>query len=110
LVTIAGLDAYPPDFLLGLLVEVAATLPRLSASRVDCLRQRGRARLESGEAEKRAWTTWSRAQHLHRLDLTTAEVSRTIRRLGGSVPPAATVAHLLTMIREESTCGPSATR
>ena len=40
---IAGLDAYPPDFLLGILVEVAATVPR--------------ARLESRRAEKRAWKT-----------------------------------------------------
>jgi hypothetical protein len=110
-VTIAGLDAYPPDLLLGALSELAASLPRLPEPRVEILRQRGRRRLESRAADKRAWRTWSRAQHLHRLDLTTAEVSRTIRRLGGSVPsePAAALAHLLTMIREESPCGTPAT-
>jgi hypothetical protein len=67
LVKIAGLDAYPPDFLRGILVEVAATFPRPAPPESNGLRQRGRARLESRGAEKRARKTWSRAQHLHRL-------------------------------------------
>src|SRR5438552_7087107 len=73
LVTVAGLDRYPPDLLLGALLEVAASMPRLSTPRLDGLKQEGRGRLESRAAEKRAWKSWYHAQHLHRLDLTTAE-------------------------------------
>ena len=111
LVAIAGLDAYPPDLLLGVLTEVAASVTRLPQSRLESLRQRGRVRLESRAAEKRAWKTWCRAHHLHRLDLTTAEICRTITRLGGRAPAerAAALAQLLTMIRQESTCGTPAT-
>jgi len=111
LVTLAGLDAYPPDLLLGVLTEVAASVTRLPQSRLESLRQRGRVRLESRAAEKRAWKTWYRAQHLHRLDLTTAEICHTITRLGGRAPAerAAALAQLLTMIRQESTCGTPAT-
>ena len=107
LVTIARLEGYPPDLLLGALLEVAASLPRLSHPRLESLRQRGRARLESRAAEKRAWKAWYGAQHLHRLDLTTAEISRTIARLGGNAPTeqGAALAQLLTLIRQESTCG-----
>src|SRR5438034_3196972 len=86
LVTIAGLEAYPPDLLLGALIEAAASLPRLPEPRLEGLRQRGRMRLDARAAEKRAWKAWYQAQHLHRLDLTTAEIARTITRLGGSVP------------------------
>ncbi len=111
LVVIAGLDGYPPDLLLGVLTEVADRIARLPHARRESLRERGRVRLESRAAEKRAWRAWSRAQDLHRLDLTTAEISHTITRLGGRAPaePAAALAQLLTMIRQESTCGTPAT-
>jgi hypothetical protein len=101
LVAIAGLDHQPPDLLLGILLEVAARLPKLPEERQGLLRARGQARLEERAAAKRAWKAWARAEQLHRLDLRTAEVHRLIGALGGTVAtPAQAVPTLLTMLRE----------
>ncbi len=91
LVTVAGLEHYPPDFLLGILLEIAARLPRLPEQRREDLRARGEARLKARAAEKRAWNAWRRAQQLQRLDLTTAEIRRLLAAVAGP-EAAATVA------------------
>src|SRR2546428_12302385 len=81
LVAIAGLDQHPPDFLLGVLLEVAARVPDLPTGRRAELSSRGQARLEQRAAEKRAWGAWSRARQLHRLDLSTAEIRQVLAAL-----------------------------
>lgn len=101
LVAIAGLDHQPPDLLLGILLEVAARLPKLPEDRQAQLRARGQARLEERATSKRAWKAWARAEELHRLDLGTAEVHRLIGALGGTAStPAQAVPTLLTLLRE----------
>jgi hypothetical protein len=86
LVAIAGLEQYDPELLLGVLCEVAQRLPQLADHRHAELREKGRARLAARGAEKRAWTAWQQAQHLHQVVLTTDQVHRLIRLLGG-LPP-----------------------
>ena len=90
LVAVAGLDHHPPDFLLGVLLEVAARVPHLSEQRQADLRSRGQARLEERAAEKRAWSAWHRARQLQRLDLSTAEIRRLLAAVAG--PEAASTA------------------
>ena len=106
LVLIAGLDRYPPDVLLGVLLDAATRVERCGGATVEHLRQRGRARLEARGAEKRAWKSWHDARELHRIDLTTVDISRIITRFG-AVPPGnveSAVAQLLNLVRSESTC------
>jgi len=103
LVAVAGLDHYPPDFLLGVLLEVAARAPQLSEQQRAKLCRRGQARLEERAAEKRAWNAWQRARELHRLDLSTAETRRLLAAVAG--PETASragdpVACLLRALRE----------
>jgi hypothetical protein len=88
LVAVAGLDRHPPDFLLGLLLAVADRVPQLTPTQRAELSARGQARLEQRGAEKRAWSAWRRAQELHRVDLSTAEIGRLLAALGG---PGATL-------------------
>ena len=100
LVAVAGLDHYPPDLLLGVLLEVAVRLPLVPADRRAALCARGRARLEARAAEKRAWKAWARAQGLHRLDLSTTEVHQLITALGGTPStPGRAVPTLLALLR-----------
>ena len=91
LVAIAGLDRCPPDLLLGLLLDVAARLPHLSADRTAEVCAKGQRRLEERGTEKRAWNAWHRARELHRLDLSTSEVRRLLIAVTGS-PAASTTA------------------
>ena len=103
LMAVAGLDHHPPDFLLGVLLEVAARVPRLSEERRAELCACGHARLEARAAEKRAWNAWRQARQLHRLDLSTDEIRRLLAALAG--PEAAStaadpVARLLRVLRD----------
>jgi hypothetical protein len=82
LVAVAGLDGHTPDLLLGLLLTVAARVPQLTPAQRTELRARGQARLEQRGAEKRAWSAWRRAQELHRVDLSAAEIQRLLTALG----------------------------
>jgi hypothetical protein len=82
LVAVAGLDRHPPDFLLGLLIALAARVPQLTPAQRTEFSARGQARLEQRGTEKRAWSAWRRAQELHRLDLSTAEIGRLLAALG----------------------------
>jgi len=84
LLAVAGLDHHPPDFLLGVLLDVAARLRHLPEDRQEQLRARGEARLKQRAAEKRTWNAWRRAQELHRLDLTTAEIRRLLEAIAGA--------------------------
>jgi conjugative transfer protein TraD len=82
LVAVAGLDRHPPDFLLGLLLAVAVRVPQLTPTQRTAFCSRGQARLEERGTQKRAWSAWQRAQELHRVDLSTAEIGRLLAALG----------------------------
>lgn len=84
LVTLAGLDRYDPELLLGVFCEIAQRVPTLPDTRQAALRENGKARLAARGAEKRAWTAWQRAQQLHQVVLTTSQLQYAIRLLGGS--------------------------
>lgn len=102
LVAVAGLDHHPPDLLLGLLLDVAARLPRLSEPQQSELRTRGQARLDERATAKRAWNAWSRARELQRLDLSPSEIRRLLAAIVGAEIAARTsdpTAHLLRALR-----------
>ncbi len=102
LVAVAGLDDQPPDFLLGILLEVAARVAHLPEQRRLDLCARGQARLEERAAEKRAWTAWNRARELRRLDLNVTEVRRLLAAIAGPAAAAAAedpAASLLRVLR-----------
>jgi hypothetical protein len=82
LVAVAGLDRHPPDFLLGLLLALALRVPQLTPAQRAEFCARGQARLEARGTQKRAWSAWQRAQELHRVDLSTAEIRRLLEALG----------------------------
>ena len=90
LVAVAGLDHCPPDLLLGVLLDVAARLPHLSAEQQAALCAAGQTRLEERGAQKRAWNAWHRARELQRLDLTVSEIRKLLAAVGG--PEAASTA------------------
>ena len=83
LVAVAGLDRHPPDFLLGLLLALAARVPQLTPTQRSEFCTRGQARLEERGTQKRAWSAWQRAQELHRIDLSTTEIRRLLEALAG---------------------------
>ncbi len=93
LLAVAALDYHPSDFLLGILLDIAARVPGLPEQRQEELRARGEARIKARAAEKRAWNIWRRAQHLQRLDLTTVEIRRLLEAVAGSEAPRATCCH-----------------
>jgi hypothetical protein len=99
LVTVAGLDHHPPDFLLGLLLAVAIRVPQLSEIQRTAMRGAGQARLEARGTQKRAWSAWQRAQELHRLDLSTAEIRRLLEALAGREAASAAVVPAEALLR-----------
>ena len=86
LVTIAGLDREPPDLLLGGLLELAARLPDLPATRRAAIASAGRERLDTRATSKRAWKSWSRSKELHSLTLSSEHLRRIVSALGGEEP------------------------
>ena len=86
LVAIAGLDQEPPDFLLGVLLSVAHEVAALTAAQRAHVSSMGRAKLDERATGKRAWKSWTRAQNLHAITLSTAQVAEIITALGGNVP------------------------
>jgi Conjugal transfer protein TraD len=86
LVAIAGLDREPPDLLLGGLLELAARLPDLPATRRAAIASTGRAKLDARATSKRAWKSWSRSKELHGLTLSSEHIRRIIGALGGDEP------------------------
>jgi hypothetical protein len=86
LVAVAELDQEPPDLLLGGLLELAARLPGLPATRRAEIASAGRAKLDTRATSKRAWKSWSRSNELHNLTLSNEHIRRIIRALGGTEP------------------------
>jgi hypothetical protein len=75
LVAIAGLDREPPDLLIGGLLELAARLPDLPATRRASIASAGRVKLDARATSKRAWKAWSRSKDLHGLTLSSQQAS-----------------------------------
>jgi Conjugal transfer protein TraD len=86
LVAIAGLDREPPDLLLGGLLELAARLPDLPATRRAAIASAGRVKLDTRATSKRAWKSWSRSKQLHSLTLSSEHLRRIVGALGGEEP------------------------
>lgn len=84
LVALAQLDREPPDFLLGALLSVAHERGRLSAEERTRVAALGREKLDERATAKRAWKSWRRAQELHALTLTSAQLRHLITALGGT--------------------------
>jgi hypothetical protein len=87
LVVLARLDGFPPDLLLGALLEVSERIPQLSDHRICAIRGRGALRLRERSAEKRAWTAHRQYADRHRLEISRAELEGLLRALGHQ-PPA----------------------
>jgi len=86
LVAIAGLDREPPDLLLGGLLELAARLLDLPATRRAAIASAGRVKLDTRATSKRAWKSWSRSKELHSLTLSSEHLRRIVGALGGEEP------------------------
>jgi len=86
LLAIAGLDREPPDLLLGGLLELAARLPDLPATRRAAIASAGRVKLDTRATSKRAWKSWSRSKELHSLTLSSEHLRRIVGALGGEEP------------------------
>jgi hypothetical protein len=86
LVAIAGLDREPPDLLLGGLLELAARLPNLPATRRAAIASAGRVKLDARATSKRAWKSWNRSKELHGFTLSSDHIRRIIGALGGNEP------------------------
>jgi Conjugal transfer protein TraD len=86
LIAIAGLDREPPDLLLGGLLELAARLPDLPATRRAAIASVGRVKLDTRATSKRAWKSWSRSKELHSLTLSSEHLRRIVSALGGEEP------------------------
>ena len=86
LVAIAGLDREQPDLLLGGLLELAARLPDLPATRRAAIASAGRVKLDTRATSKRAWKSWSRSKELHSLTLSSEHLRRIVSALGGEEP------------------------
>jgi len=86
LIALAGLDLEPPDYLLGALLSVAQETRRLSPSERERVARLGRNKLDQRATGKRAWKSWQRAQDLHGLTLSGAQVRDIIKALGHQAP------------------------
>jgi hypothetical protein len=86
LIALAGLDLEPPDFLLGALLSVAEETRRLTPAERERVARLGRSKLDSRATGKRAWKSWQRAQDLHALTLSGAQVRDIIEALGHKAP------------------------
>ncbi len=73
----------PPDFLLGVLLSVAHEAATLTAEQRAQIPKLGKKKLDERATGKRAWKSWTRAQDLHAITLSTAQVREIIDALGG---------------------------
>lgn len=106
LVALAGLDHEPPDFLLGALLSAAYEASRLTAAERARVASIGRRKLDERATGKRAWKSWTRAQDLHAITLSTAQVEEIIGALGGNVPEDPTrLALVLSQVLSETCNG-----
>ena len=83
LVALAGLDREPPDLLLGALLRMAASLTELPERRRAEIAFLGHEKLDERASAKRAWKSWARANQLHNLTLSDAQIRRIVASLGG---------------------------
>jgi len=86
LVAIAGLEDVEPDLLLGVLVDVAGRLPRVTEAKRDALREGGRRVLAERGTSKRAWRAWESSRDLHSVHLTSDQIRRLLAVLGRQAP------------------------
>lgn len=86
LVAIAGLDSEPPDLLLGALLKAANELKTSPPDQRRSLASIGHKRLDERGAEKRAFNSWLRANDLHSLTLSSAQISRIVKAFGSAAP------------------------
>ncbi|MGH7778971.1 MAG: conjugal transfer protein TraD [Candidatus Binataceae bacterium] len=86
LIALAGLDLEPPDFLLGALLSVAQEARKLRTEQRARVASIGKKKLDQRATGKRAWKSWTRAQDLHAITLSTTQVREIIEVLGGRVP------------------------
>jgi len=86
LIAVAGLDREPPDFLLGAFMSVAHESETLSPAQRAQVASVGRKQLEERATSKRAWKSWSRAQELHSVTLSSGQVREIIEARGGRAP------------------------
>jgi hypothetical protein len=86
LVAIAGLDSEPPDLLLGALLKAASELKSSPSDQRRSLASIGHKRLDERRAEKRAFNSWLRANDLHSLTLSSAQISRIVEAFGSAAP------------------------
>jgi len=108
LVAIAGLDGEPPDFLLGVLLSVAHEAARLTVPQRAQVALIGRQKLDERATGKRAWKSWTRAQDLHAITLSTVQVREIIEALGGRVPDDSTRLALVLSEMLTETCNGAA--
>jgi hypothetical protein len=101
LIALAGLDLEPPDFLLGALLSVAEETGKLTAAQRAQVAAIGRRKLDERATGKRAWKSWRRAQELHAVTLSTAQVRDIIEALGGHAPENPT--HLMLALSQALT-------
>jgi Conjugal transfer protein TraD len=104
LVALAGLDREPPDFLLGALMSVAHESATLNPAQRAEVASVGRKQLEERATIKRAWKSWSRAQELHSVTLSSAQVREIIEALSEHSPEksAQLIAGLRALLTESS--------
>ena len=88
LVALAGLDREPPDLLLGALLKMAGSLTELPERRRAELASVGGEKLNERASAKRAWKSWARANRLHNLTLSEAQIRRILAALGNGKPVA----------------------
>ena len=100
LIAVAGLDQEPPDFLLGALVSIAHERTDLTAEQRAHVTRLGQSKLDERATSKRAWSSWRKQKELHSLLLSSSQMRKIVRALGGAIPAADdqlmdTLTHLL---------------
>lgn len=86
LIALAGLDREPPDFLLGILVSAAHEAATLTAEERARVASVGRQKLDERATAKRAWRSWRRTRELHSVLLSSTQMRRLIKLMGGGAP------------------------
>lgn len=86
LVAIAGIDSVPPDLLLGALLKATDQLKHAPLEQRRSLAAIGRKRLDERGAAKRAFNSWLRANDLHSLTLSSAQICRIVEAFGSAAP------------------------
>jgi Conjugal transfer protein TraD len=88
LIAVAGLDQESPDFLLGALVSIAHERADLTAEQRAQVASLGQAKLDERATSKRAWSSWRKQKELHSLLLSSSQMRKIVRALGGAIPTA----------------------